>query len=86
MANFFPSKIEKVEHLDSNFRIKHLYAHNNKIKTLEGSIANMPHLETLSISNNELRDLDKNIEFLKKYTGLKQLGIIKNKRKFFKFV
>ena len=46
----------------------------------------MPHLETLSISNNELRDLDKNIEFLKKYTGLKQLGIIKNKRKFFKFV
>ena len=65
-----------MEHLDTNFRIKHLYAHNNKIKILEGSIANMPHLETLSISNNELRDLDKNIEFLKKYTTLKQLGII----------
>jgi len=61
--------------LDSNFRIKHLYAHNNKIKTLDGSIANMPHIETLSLSNNELRDLDKNIEFLRKFTGLTQLGI-----------
>ena len=47
-------------------------------------MANMPHLETLSISNNELRDLDKNIEFLKKYTGLKQLGIIKKIMKKFK--
>lgn len=63
-----------MRNLDTNFRIKHLYAQNNKIKTLEGSIENMPHLETLSLYNNELRDLDKNIELLRKYTSLKQLG------------
>lgn len=34
----------------------------------------MPYLETLSISNNELRNLDKNIEFLKEYTLLTHLG------------
>ena len=48
---------------------------NNKIKTLEGSLNVMMHLETLSAYNNELRGLDNVIEFLKKYTHLKQLGI-----------
>ena len=75
-----------MENLDTNFRIKHLYAHNNRIKTLEGSICLMPHLETLSISNNELRDLDKNIDFLKKFTLLTQLGFYFIKRYFYKIV
>lgn len=70
--------------MNENFRIKHLYAFNNKIKTLDGSLSNLTHLETLSIYNNELRDLDKNIDFLKKYTELQQLGqqfyYIKNKK------
>lgn len=34
----------------------------------------MKHLETLLLYNNELRDLDKNIEFLKNYPHLTQLG------------
>ena len=63
--------------METNFRIKHIYLQSNKIKTLEGSLNVMMHLETLSVYNNELRGLDNVIEFLKKYTHLKQLGIYK---------
>jgi len=57
--------LEKIEGLDNNFRIKHLYLFNNHIKTLEGSLRVMRHIETLLIYDNELRDLDKNLEFLR---------------------
>lgn len=67
--------MERVEGLDTNFRLKHLYLFNNKLKTLEGSLANLNHLETLLLYKNELRDLDLNLSRLEHLTNLKQLGM-----------
>eukprot|EP00825_Cyclidium_porcatum_P038495 TRINITY_DN4488_c0_g1_i3.p1 TRINITY_DN4488_c0_g1~~TRINITY_DN4488_c0_g1_i3.p1 ORF type:complete len:413 (+),score=95.67 TRINITY_DN4488_c0_g1_i3:169-1407(+) len=72
------NKIEKLEGLDRNFRIKHLYLQNNKLKSVEGSFTILNHLETLSLYNNELRDLDKNIKQLQQYPSLKQLDLFEN--------
>ncbi len=71
-------KLEKIEGLDENFRLKHLYLFNNRLKTLEGSIRVMRHLETLIAYNNELRDLQKQIDFLKPYTHLQTVDFFKN--------
>ncbi len=68
------NQLTKIQNLDNNFRVKQLYLQDNKIRTLEGSISIMKHLETLIVSNNELRDLQKNLEFLEDFPYLKQLG------------
>lgn len=72
------NKLESIEGLDANFRVKNLYLFNNKLKTLEGSLEYLKHLEVLLLYSNELRDLDKNIEFLKNYPNLKTLDIFDN--------
>jgi len=64
------NKLESLEGLNTNFRIKHIYLQNNKLKTLEGSLDKLNHLETLLLFNNELRDLDKVLEILKNFTHL----------------
>jgi Leucine-rich repeat (LRR) protein len=52
------NKLSEIKGLDANFRIKELYVHDNRLKTLKGSISKMGHLQTLSVYNNELSDLD----------------------------
>ena len=64
--------------LDANFRIKNLYAQNNILTHLEGSISVMQHIELLSVYNNELRGLDNAIEFLKNFTYLRHLDMFGN--------
>ncbi|KAK3276661.1 hypothetical protein CYMTET_15285 [Cymbomonas tetramitiformis] len=63
------NKLTHISHLDQNFRMRRLYAANNKIFTLKGpSMQNMRFLELLDLTNNNLRDLQKvlgNIEHLK---------------------
>lgn len=46
------NKLLSLEGLDTNFRIKELYLHNNWLKSLEGSISKMNHLSTLTLYNN----------------------------------
>ena len=72
------NRLQNVQNLDQNFRIKSLYLQNNRINTLEGSISTMRHLEHLLLYNNELRDLDKNLEILKELVYLKQLDLFGN--------
>lgn len=72
------NKFEKIEGLDTNFRLRELYLSNNKIKTLNGSIPNLIHLRTLILNNNEIRDLDKNLEILKDFKQLVQLNLADN--------
>ena len=67
-----------MEGLELNFRIKHLYLHDNVIKTLNGSISIMRHLSTLCLYNNELRGLDKVIENLCSFTYLRSLDLFDN--------
>lgn len=53
-----------LEGLETNFRLRELYLHQNRLKTLEGSLPTLVHLRRLSLYDNELRDLDKNLEIL----------------------
>jgi hypothetical protein len=72
------NKLEKLEGLETNFRLRELYLHKNKLKTIEGSIPNLLHLRTLTLAQNEIRDLDKNLEILQKFKQLVQLDLSGN--------
>lgn len=65
-----------MEGLDTNFRIRELYLHNNKLKSLDGSFRFLSHLSILSLYNNELRGLDKCLDVLRDFTRLNNLGMI----------
>lgn len=64
--------------LEKNFRIKHLFCQQNKIKSIEGIFENLKHIETLIIYDNELRDLDKIMKSLKPLTSMKTLQLFDN--------
>lgn len=52
---------------------------DNKINTLDNSsLLNMKFLQTLYLENNKLRNLDKNLEILKKLPFLKNLNLLNN--------
>jgi Leucine-rich repeat (LRR) protein len=72
------NRLEKIENLDSNFRIKYLYVQNNQIKTLDGSLKYFKHLDTLAINENELRGLDHVLAFLKQFPLLVSLDLFGN--------
>lgn len=66
LANFEPlvnleclwingNRLSYITGLDRNVRIKELYAHDNQIGTLQGSLTKMTFLEILDLSNNKLR-------------------------------
>jgi len=69
------NKLKKINHLDANFRIKALYAQDNQICTLHGSLPAFTFLETLDLSNNQLRDLDKQLKVLEKFQFLRTLNL-----------
>jgi len=72
------NKIEKLEGLEKNFRLRELYLHNNRIKTLQGSVSNLINLRVLTLYDNEIRDLDKNLDILEKFQQLTQLDLSNN--------
>lgn len=72
------NNLTEIRGLDKNFRIKELYVHNNRLKTLKGSISKMGHLQILSAYNNQLSDLDKNLDFLSDFTYLEHLNLYDN--------
>ncbi len=71
-------KLERIEGLDSNFRIKLLCLQKNRISTLEGSLSKMKFLRTLYLNDNKLRNLDKILEFLKYFSFLEELNLFGN--------
>lgn len=64
--------------LEKNFRLKHLFLQNNKIKTIDGIFDVLKHIETLVLYDNELRDLDNIIKNVKVLTSLKHLDLFDN--------
>uniref|UniRef100_A0A7S0WNL5 Uncharacterized protein n=1 Tax=Chlamydomonas leiostraca TaxID=1034604 RepID=A0A7S0WNL5_9CHLO len=72
------NKLKKINNLDQNFRIKALYAQDNQICTLKGSLECFHFLETLDLSNNQLRDLDKLVRVLERFKFLKSLNLTGN--------
>lgn len=66
---YFNVQLRNLDGLISNFRIKRVYCQNNILDNIEG-IKKFKFLETLLISNNRLRNLDKFITFLSKFAFL----------------
>lgn len=72
------NNLNSLKGLESNFRIKHLYAQNNKISNVDGIFERLKHLETLVLYDNELRDLDGLLKKLKGLKNLKHLDLFDN--------
>ena len=73
--------LSKLQGLDYNFRLKHLYLHNNSITTLCNAsccITKLRHLETLQLQGNQLQDLKATLEVLSKLVNLRKLGLSNN--------
>ena len=72
------NKLSKVKGLEDNFRLKHLYLHNNRIASLVNSsccLKELKHLETLQLQGNMLQDLQATLKVLVKLTSLRQLNM-----------
>ena len=80
------NKLKKIDGLDTNVQIKALYLHSNQISSLEplkrnaagkgckGALSFLNHIETLSLYNNRLQDLQKTLKDIKHLTLLEDLG------------
>lgn len=72
------NKLSKLKGLEDNFRLKHLYLHNNRIASLVNSsccLKELRHLETLQLQGNMLQDLQATLKVLQKLTSLRQLNM-----------
>lgn len=72
------NNLSSVEGLNNNFRIKELYLHNNRIKTLKGSLPHLLHLRTITLYNNELSDLDHTMTYFKNLQYLVHIELYEN--------
>ena len=73
--------LTKLQGLDFNFRLKHLYLHNNSITTLTNAsccITKLRHLETLQMQGNQLQDLKATLAVLSQLHSLRKLGLSNN--------
>lgn len=70
--------IRRVENFPQMNRLRHLLLSNNRIETIDASVAlRLPNLESLVLSNNDLKDLDTLIP-LKNFKRLHSLSLLDN--------
>lgn len=69
------NQLRAINCLEHNTRIKQLYAHNNRLCTLRGSITQLKFLTHLDISHNQLKRLDKVTATLQKLRFLQELNL-----------
>jgi len=77
VAWFSDNRLSRIENLDNNFRIKELYAENNRLVSLAGA-KNFKFLRVLMVGNNQLRNLDKQLALLSRFAFLKKLDLFDN--------
>jgi Leucine-rich repeat (LRR) protein len=63
--------------IKTNFRIKEVYASDNALTNIYG-IQKYKFLTVLLCGNNQLRDLDKFLEFMENFAFLEQLDLFGN--------
>ena len=89
LANFEPlvnleclwvngNKLSYLSGLERNTRIKELYAHDNLIGTLQGSLKLLKFLQVLDLSNNKLRNLEKILDQLHALKFIRNLNLAGN--------
>lgn len=75
------NRLSKLQGLEHNFRLKHLYLHDNCITTLTNTsccLTKLWSLETLQLSGNQLQDLKATLEVLSQLRNLRRLGLAQN--------
>lgn len=75
------NKLTKLKGLEANFRIKHLFLHNNAIATVCNAsccLLQLRHLETLQLANNQLQDLKSTLNVISQLPFLKKLQLAGN--------
>lgn len=70
-------QLRTLDAISTNFRIKKVYAENNVLDNIEG-LKKFKFLDTLLLSGNRLRNLDKFISFLQKFAFLEHLDLFGN--------
>lgn len=71
-------QIEKIEKLEKCFRLKELYLQNNRISCLRGSLSNLRFLTRLSLSGNQLKNLEAALPLLSHMHLLQNLDLFGN--------
>ena len=69
------NRLEKLNNLDINTRLKRVYAHDNQICTLKGSLLHWKFIELLDLGNNRLKDLEKQVAVLSSLLYLRNLNL-----------
>lgn len=72
------NQITSISELDNCVRIRRLYAHNNKIRNLYGSLQFMKFIEVLNLANNNIKDLSTVLQQLSLFRSLRQLDLSGN--------
>ena len=75
------NRLSKLQGLEHNFRLKHLYLQDNAITTLRNDsccLLKLAHLETLQLANNQLQDLKATLTVLSQLRNLRKLGLHAN--------
>eukprot|EP00752_Nemacystus_decipiens_P009240 g8253.t1 len=72
------NSLSRISNLDFNPTIKSLYAHNNRIGTLKGSLLGFTFLHTLTLGNNRIGNLQANLEILRLMRHLRYLELSGN--------
>ena len=70
--------LEYIDDLDDCVRMRHLYAHDNQINSLDGSLPLLVNLQTLNLANNNISDLDNVLSILKSFVHLETLDLSGN--------
>ena len=65
----FCLQLQNLDDISSNFRVKELYCQNNQLSNING-IQRFKFLQVLLIGDNQLRNLDMFLEYLKKFAFL----------------
>jgi Leucine-rich repeat (LRR) protein len=73
----FALQLQNLDGIASNFRTKQVYCQNNHLQNING-IKKFKFLNVLLVGDNQLRDLDIFLEFLKKFAFLEQLDLFGN--------
>merc|ERR1719401_37805 len=69
--------LSRIENLDDNFRIREVYIQDNRLVSLSG-LRSFKFLTVLIASNNQLRNLDKQLALLSRFAFLKKLDLADN--------
>ena len=69
IISHFCLQLQNLDDISSNFRVKELYCQNNQLSNING-IQRFKFLQVLLIGNNQLRNLDMFLEYLKKFAFL----------------